>query len=174
MALSKEKKHQVVADVVELLNKSKMTVLAKYQGTTVKAMQDFRRQASANGTIIKIAKNRLVKQAFSQSKYLKDLNTDILEGMLLYAFNGEDEVAPAQAIANFSKEHPSLEFVGAFNASGKFLNSDEVKELAALPGRDQLIAVCLASLESPLNEVFNGISGNIHGLLDSLTTKLAN
>jgi large subunit ribosomal protein L10 len=173
MALTKAKKNEVVSSVSELLNTSKMTVIAKYQGTTVKAMQSFRRQAHENGTTIKVAKNRLVKQALSQTKTLKDVDSSLLEGMLLYAFNAEDEVAPAQVIAAFSKEQPSLEFVGAISADGKLLSADEVKALAALPGKHQLIAEVFAMLSSPVNETLNGLSGNLHGLLDGIAAHTA-
>ena len=63
MALSKDKKQQVVQDVNDLLSSSKMTVVAKYQGTTVKALQGLRKDARANGTKVKVIKNRLVIQA---------------------------------------------------------------------------------------------------------------
>ena len=174
MALSKEKKNQVVSEVSDLLSTSKMTVIAKYQGTTVKSMQDFRRQAKANGTTIRIAKNRLVKQAISQTKTLKDIDTGVLEGMLLYAFNPEDEVAPARVIATYSKNNPTFDFVGAISADGKLLTADEVKAMAILPGKHQLIAEILAMLASPLNDTVNALSGNLYGLLDGLAAKTAN
>jgi large subunit ribosomal protein L10 len=174
MALSKEKKNQVVSEVSDLLSTSKMTVIAKYQGTTVKSMQDFRRQAKANGTTIRIAKNRLVKQAISQTKSLKDVDTGVLEGMLLYAFNPEDEVAPAQVIAAYSKNNPTFDFVGAISADGKLLTAVEVKSMATLPGKHQLIAEVIAMLTSPLNDTVNALSGNLHGLLDGLSAKIVN
>jgi large subunit ribosomal protein L10 len=173
MALTKAKKDQVVAEVAELLAASKMTVAAKYQGTTVKAMQQLRRDARENGTNVRVVKNRLVKQALLQTKELKNVDASALEGMLAYAFNPEDEVAPAQAIASFAKKNPTLEFVGAITADGKFLAAEEVKALATLPGRDQLIGEVVAMLLSPVNDVTNGLSGNLHALLDGVADKTA-
>src|SRR5258708_4837989 len=173
MALTKDKKHAVVAEVAELLKTSKMTVVAQYQGTTVKAMQGLRRQARENGTVAKVVKNRLVKQALTQSGF-KDLDTAALNGMLLYAFNAEDEVAPAQALAKFAKTNPNLQFVGAISPDGTFLGADEVKALAALPGKNQLIAQVLATLMSPVNDVMSGLAGNLHALLDGIEAKAAN
>jgi large subunit ribosomal protein L10 len=148
-----------------------MTVVAKYQGTTVKALQGLRRQARDNGTRVKVVKNRLVIQALKATASLKDVETSSLEGMLLYAFNAEDEVAPAQVLAAFAKANPSLEFVGAISAEGKFLSADEVKALAALPGKNQLIAQVVATLLSPVNDVTNALSGNLHALLDGVEAK---
>lgn len=173
MALTKNKKDEVVAEVADLLKTSKMTVVTKYEGTTVKAMQSLRRQARDTGTVAKVVKNRLVIKALQQSDAFKDAPTDALEGMLLYAFNAEDEVAPAQAIANFAKTNPTLQFVGAFAADGKFLSADEVKALATLPGKDQLIGEVVAMLLSPVNDVTNALSGNLHALLDGVAEKAA-
>lgn len=168
MALTKDKKHQVTDEVSDLLNKSRMTVVAAYQGTPVKAMQQLRRDAKQNGTIVKVVKNRLVIKAIEASENLKDVETSSIKGQLLYAFNSDDEVLPAQALANFAKIQPTLEFVGAISADGKFLNSEEVKSLAVLPGKNDLIAQVLATLGSPLNDTLSGISGNLHALLDGI------
>ena len=87
MALSKNKKHEVVAEVAEALKTSKMTVVAKYQGTTVKAIQQLRRDARAGGTKLRVVKNRLVVKALQDVDALKDVDTSALNGQLLYAFN---------------------------------------------------------------------------------------
>lgn len=171
MALTKDKKHQVTDEVSALLNDSRMTVVAAYQGTPVKAMQELRRNAKENGTVVKVVKNRLVIKAIEASEQLKDADTSTIRGQLLYAFNSQDEVSPAKAIADFAKTQPTLEFVGAISAEGKFLNVDEVKALATLPGKNDLIAQVLATLSSPLNDVTGGLSGNLHGLLDGVEAK---
>src|ERR1039458_4628608 len=146
MALTKQHKQDIVSEVAELLSTSKMTVVVKYQGTTVKALQTLRREARANGTKVKIIKNRLVIQALKATDSLKNADTKPLEGMLLYAFNNEDEVAAAQSINNFAKQAPSLEFVGAFAANGEFIDAASVKALAVLPGKNQLLAGLIYTL----------------------------
>jgi large subunit ribosomal protein L10 len=171
MALSKDKKQVVVKEVVDALSASKMTVVAKYQGTTVKAIQQLRRDARDNGTSLRVVKNRLVVKALQDVDALKDVDTSELKGQLLYAFNEQDEVAPAQALAKFAKLNPTIEFVGAISAQGKFLTADEVKDLATLPGKEQLIAQVVATLLSPVNDVTNALSGNLHALLDGIEAK---
>lgn len=173
MALTKDKKNEVVAEVSELLASSKMTVVAAYQGTPVKAMQALRRQGRDNGTTLKVVKNRLVKQAVLSTESLKSVDTSALTGMLLYAFNAEDEVAPAQVLAQFAKTQPTLEFVGAITSEGKLLSADEVKALATLPSKPQLIAGIINTLNSPVRGVMSGLQGNLHGLLDAVAAKAA-
>jgi large subunit ribosomal protein L10 len=171
MALTKEKKNQVVDEMSQMLADSKMTVVAAYQGTPVKAMQSLRRTSRDKGTVLKVVKNRLVIKAIQATDHLKDVDTSALNGMLLYAFNNEDEVAPAQTLAEFAKTQPSIVFVGAFSAEGKFLTAEEVTALSALPSKSELIAQVIATLNSPLNDVTNALSGNLHGLLDGVEAK---
>ena len=171
MALTKDKKNEVVKEVADLLADSKMTVVAAYQGTPVKAMQELRRAGRDNGTVLKVVKNRLVKKAVEATDGIKDTDTSALEGMLLYAFNSEDEVAPAQILADFAKKQPTIQFVGAISAEGQFLSADEVKALATLPSKNELIAQVVATLLSPVHDVTNGLSGNLHALLDGVEAK---
>ena len=171
MALTKAEKQQVIDEVSELLGASKMTVIAKYQGTTVKGLQGLRRDSKDNGTRVKVVKNRLFIQALKGNDKLKAVDTSILEGMLLYAFNSEDEVAPAQALNDFAKKNPSLEFVGAISAEGEFIDAAGVKSLAGLPGKEQLIAEVVAQLLSPVHDTTNALSGDLHGLLDGVSAK---
>lgn len=171
MALSKDKKNEVVSELVSLINDAKMTVVAKYEGTTVKSMQELRAKAEENGTTVKVVKNRLVIKALAESENHKEASTDGLNGMLMYAFNASDEVAPAQVIHAMAKSEPQLEFVGAFDASGNFLSAEEVKALAQLPSREQMIATVISTLQSPVRGVMSGLSGNLHGLLDAVAAK---
>lgn len=174
MALTKDKKHAVVQEVADALGASKMTVVAKYQGIGVKDLQQLRRDARGNNTKVQVVKNRLVKQALQDVDNLKDVDTAQLTGQLLYAFNPDDEVAPAQVLAAFAKTNQALEFVGAITAEGKFLGADEVKALATLPSKENLIAQVIATLQAPLNDTVSGLSGNLHALLDGIEAKAAN
>lgn len=171
MALSKDKKQDVIAEVSGLLGSSKLTVVAKYEGTGVKALQGLRRDASGNGTKVKVVKNRLVIQALKATDAFKDTDTVALQGMLLYAFNSEDEVAPAQSLQAFAKQNPTLEFVGALTADGQFMAADDVKALASLPSKEQLRAMLVGTIAAPLSGFANVLSGNVRGVLNVLTAR---
>ena len=173
MALTKAKKNEVVANVSELLAESKLTVVAEYKGTTVKAIQSLRKDAKENGTKVSVIKNRLVIKAIESSEKYKDIDVSALKGQLLYAFNADDEVAPAQVLNNFAKTNPSIQFVGAITPEGNFMSADEVKALAVLPSRSELIAQVEATLQSPVNDTMNALSGNLHALLDGIEAKIA-
>lgn len=168
MALTKDQKNAVIAEVSELLSSSKMTVVANYKGVTVKSIQALRKQAKDSGTVVKVVKNRLVKQALSQVDALKNVETDELKEQLLYAFNAQDEVSPAKALSDYSKNEPALEFVGAITAEGEFISAQDVKALANLPSKNQLIAGIVNTLSSPLNNAMSALGGNLHGYLKAI------
>ena len=174
MAVRKDKKQQLVADLNEILSDAKMTVFAKYQGLSVSELQELRHLARENNVKIKVVKNRLVRVAMGEIAVYKDTDTSALEGQLLYAISNDDEVAPAQVLAKFAKEHQALELKGAFSAEGKSINEQEVVELSKLPSKDQLIGQVVNMLTGTVNDVTNALSGNLHALLDGVADKATN
>lgn len=171
MAISRDKKTALVAEMSDLLKNAKMTVFAQYQGLTVGEVQELRRAAREAGVTIRVVKNRLVRVALESNDTYKSTDTSPLKGQLLYAVSDSDEVAPAQVLNNFAKTHPALQFVGAFSGEGALLSAEEVKALAGLPSKDQLIAQVVAQLLSPVHDVTNALSGNLHALLDGVEAK---
>lgn len=173
MAISKDKKQTLVADLTELLSSSKMTVFAKYQGLTVAELQELRKSARENGVKIKVVKNRLVRVAMGEIAVYKDTDTTGLEGQLLYAVSDSDEVAPAKVLAEFAKTHNALEIAGAFSDTGANVSVEDVKALAALPSKNELIAQVVAQLLSPLTDSISAVSGGLSGIISGLEAHAA-
>jgi len=170
MAISKDKKQELVAELKELLNDAKMTVFASYGGISVEDMQVLRRSAREAGVKIKVVKNRLVGKAIANIDSYKDVDAGRLTGQLLYAISSDDEVAPAQVLDKFAKDHPKLELVGAFSGEGANLDTAEVKALAGLPSKDQLIGQVVDMLLSPVNDVVGGINA-LPSIVNALEAK---
>lgn len=170
MAISKDKKNELVAELKELLSSAKMTAFAKYEGVNVADIQELRKLARENGVKIKVVKNRLVGKAMEDIDTYKETDKSSLTGQLLYAISADDEVAPAQVLDKFAKKHPSLELIGAFSGEGANLATDEVKSLAGLPSKDQLIAEVVATLLSPVNDTVGALDG-LGGILNALEAK---
>ena len=173
MAITRDKKQALVAKMTEQLTDSKLTVFAHYKDLSVADLQELRAMAREAGVSITVIKNRLVRVAMSQVATYKDTDTSALEGQLLYATSSDDEVAPAQVLDKFAKTHPALMFAGGFSDEGLALSAEDVKALAGLPSKNQLIAEVVAQLLSPVHDVTNGLSGNLHALLDGVEAKAA-
>ena len=168
MPISKDKKNELVADLTELLSNAKTTVYAKYQGLTVAELQDLRKAAREANVKIKVVKNRLVRVAMGQIAVYKDTDTTGLTGQLLYAVSADDEVAPAKVLAEFAKKHNALSLAGGFSDLGVALSEDEVKSLAAMPTKNELIAQVVAQLLSPVTDSISGLSGGLSGIVSGL------
>lgn len=173
MAISRDKKQALVAQMSEAFGTAKSFAFAHYNGLSVAEVQQLRRSAREAGVTIVVIKNRLVRVAMSEVKTFKDTDTAALTGQLIYAYSTEDEVAPSQVLHTFAKTHPALQLAGGFSAEGLALSAADVTALAGLPSKDQLIGQVVAQLLSPVHDVTNALSGNLHALLDGVEAKAA-
>ena len=158
MALSRDKKNQRVAELSEALKDAKMTAFAEYKGLTVADLQELRKNAREAGVSIKVVKNRLVRVAMQEVENLKESDTSALKGQLVYAISTEDEIAAAQVLGKFAKNHPDLKLVGAFADNGDVMDTETVTTLSELPSKDQLIGQIVETLLSPVHAITGGLT----------------
>ena len=157
MAISKDKKQTLVADLTALLSDSKMVVYAKYEGLTVAELQELRGLAREAGIKIKVVKNRLVKVAMKEIAAFKDSDVSGLTGQLLYALGSDEDFDAAKVLAKFAKTHAKMELIGGFNAEGAAMSKEEVTTLGNLPTKNELIAQVVDTLLSGINGVVSGL-----------------
>ncbi|MBQ1298791.1 50S ribosomal protein L10 [Candidatus Saccharibacteria bacterium] len=157
MAISKDKKNTLVADLTELLNDSKMVVYAKYEGLTVAELQELRKMAREAGVKIKVVKNRLVKVAMKEIATYKDTETSGLTGQLLYALGTDEDFDAAKVLTKFAKTHAKMELIGGFNGEGETLSKEEVTTLGNHPTKNELIAQVVDTLLSGINGIVSGL-----------------
>lgn len=171
MALSKEEKTKRVEEVKALLSSAKLTVAARYSGTSVKDMQALRTEAKAGGTTLLVVKNRLFKKALSDTGLSDAAKQLPLSGQLMYAFNPDDEVAPAQVLAKFAKTNPQIELVSGLNAEGQILEASDLQILANLPSKDQLRGQLISTLSAPFNNFVGALAANNRRILHVLNAR---
>ncbi|MFZ3010049.1 MAG: 50S ribosomal protein L10 [Candidatus Microsaccharimonas sp.] len=171
MAITRDKKNELVAEMTELFSTAKATTFAAYDGLSVADLQKLRGQARESGVVIRVVKNRLVRVTLGEVEAYKNTDVSGLTGQLLYAFSTEDEVAPAKILSTFAKGNDALTVVGGFSNDGVLLSAEEVKSLASLPSKNQLIGEVIAQLLSPVHEITGALQGNLHALLDGIEAK---
>ena len=157
MAISKDKKTTLVADLTELLSNSKMVVYAKYEGLTVAELQELRKMAREANVKIKVVKNRLVKVAMQEIAAYKDTDASGLTGQLLYALGTDEDFDAAKVLTKFARTHAKMELVGGFNGEGAALSKEEVTTLGSLPTKNELIAQVVDTLLSGINGIVSGL-----------------
>lgn len=172
MALTKDKKNQIYEDVSAILDNSKLTVVAKYSGTSVKQLQELRKIAKESGTSVKVFKNRIVLKALESNPKFKDADVSLFTGMLIYASNSQDEIASAKVIADFAKTNPTLEIVGSLGLDGSLMSAADTKELASIPAMEVLRGQLVGTLAAPLSGFVGVLSGNVRSILNVLNAHM--
>ena len=171
MAISRDKKSTLVAELAELFASAKGTVGAAYTSLSVADLQELRALARENNVVIKVAKNRLVRIALTGSDKFKAADTSLLTGQLVYAFSSEDEVAPAQVLAKFAKKHPALKLVAGFDGAGASLDTATVIALSELPTKDQLRGQLVSVIAAPLTGFLRVANGTQRGFAQVLSQR---
>jgi large subunit ribosomal protein L10 len=168
MALTRDKKNQIYEDVSNILDTSKLTVVAKYTGTSVKQLQQLRKIAKESGTSVKVFKNRIVLKALEANPKFKDIDMSLFTGMLIYASNNQDEIASAKVITDFAKANPTLQIVGSLDLDGKLMSAIDTKELASIPTLEVLRGQLVGTLAAPLSGFVGVLTGNVRSILNVL------
>ncbi|NLV91564.1 MAG: 50S ribosomal protein L10 [Firmicutes bacterium] len=154
-----------VAEIKENLSRSQGAVLADYRGLNVKQVTELRRQLREAGVEYKVVKNTLTIIA-AKELGLDDLS-QYLVGPTAIAFGYEDPVAPAKVLSDFAKDNKALELkAGVLN--GEVIGLDEVKALAELPSREQLLAQVLRGMQAPIAGMVNVLQGTIRNFVYAL------
>jgi large subunit ribosomal protein L10 len=146
MSLSLDDKKAVVAEVSEKLKGAQAAMLAEYRGLTVAQMTNLRRKAHDQKVYLRVVKNTLARRAAQGTAY--ECLSEQMVGPLAYAIS-TDPVAVAKLLADFAKDNDQLK-IKAAAMSGKLMTPAQVQALAKLPGREQLLAILLGTMQAPV------------------------
>lgn len=166
MAINRKQKEEAVAAVQHMLEQSKGTVFANFEGLSVAESRELRERAREAGVSVIVAKKTLLGRAYAAAG-LTDVDPRSWSGGIAGFFSSEDEVAPAQVVAAYAKTHEPVKLVGGV-LDGHFIDVGKVAELAAIPGKTELLARTVGSLQSPIRGLVNICSGNLRALLHVL------
>jgi large subunit ribosomal protein L10 len=161
-----------LSEVKELeakLAESSAVFLADYAGLTVKAQGELRNAVRAAGGDLRVSKNRLLKIALKNSGYDTDALQAELTGPNLTLFAANDAVSPLKALVEFAKanelEKPSIK-TGVLGK--EILSITKIKQLASLPGKNELIAKLMYTIKGPLSGMVNVLAAPARDLVYAL------
>jgi large subunit ribosomal protein L10 len=147
MAITREKKEEVVARVAGVLAGASTVVFAKFKKLPVVEQTALRRALGAQQVGYTVAKKTLLKRALSERGITGEL--PVLEGEIALAY-GADELAPARELAVFVKKFPEqLAFAGGV-FGGRYVSAEEIRSIAAIPGMQMLRVQFAQLINSPL------------------------
>jgi len=146
MALNLSQKQEVVAELAGVAAKAHSLIAAEYAGVNVSSMTAMRKKARESGVFLKVVKNTLASRAVIGTDY--EVVKDALTGPLLYAFSMEEPGAAGRLIKEFSKGNDKLK-AKVVAVGDKLYPASHVDVLAALPTRDQALAMLARVLSEP-------------------------
>jgi len=150
LAVSKERKKEIVATYQEWLDKSQAVYLAEYIGLSVKDLDTLRDKVREVGGEFHIIKNTLAKLAFEGAGY--EVPQEYFLGSTAAGFAYEDAPSMAKALADFAKSADALKIKGGYLETN-ILSADKIKALAELPPLPVVQAQLLGTLMTPANQL---------------------
>ncbi len=146
MLTALDKKKAIVTEVSDVLSSAQAAVLAEYRGLSVSQLTELRKDAHEAGVFLKVVKNTLAKRA------VKDTDFSCLDehfvGPTIFSA-GDDPVAVAKVMSKFAKDNEDLKITsGVMN--GDALDVSGIQALAKLPGREELLATLVGTMQAPI------------------------
>jgi len=162
--MNRNEKSELISEIKELLESSSAIYLTDYHGINVEDISSLRNQFRNEGVRYKVYKNTLVKRALDEiGKY--DKIADHLVGMTGFAFTTTNPIAPAKIINKYFGDTDKLSLKGCY-VEGEYFEGSQLKTLATLPTKNELIASIMGSLDSPVS----GIVGAINAVMRDLVS----
>ncbi len=150
MAITKERKNELITQYSEWVSQSKALVLTQYVGLTMKDIDALRAKVRESGGEFHIIKNTLAKRAFEQAGY--KVQEGQFEGSTAIVFAFTDAPATVKTVTDYAKTSEFLKVKGGF-LEKQALTPDGVKALADLPPLPVVRAQLLGTLLAPAGKL---------------------
>ena len=146
MGLSLEEKQAMVSEVAAKLAGAQAVIVAEYRGLAVGRVTQLRAKARSSGLYLRVLKNTLARRAVQGTPFEK--LSEQLSGPLMYGI-AQDPVAGAKVLSEFAREN-ELFVIRAGAMSNALMSARDIKALALLPSRQELLAKLLGTLQAPI------------------------
>ncbi|HJT61818.1 MAG TPA: 50S ribosomal protein L10 [Burkholderiales bacterium] len=146
MGLSLEQKQAMVSEVAAKLQGAQTVIVAEYRGLNVERVTQLRSKARQSGVYLRVLKNTLARRAIKGTPFEK--LSDQMVGPLMYGIS-HDPVAGAKVLSEFAKEN-ELFVIKAGAMPNAVMSVQEIKALAQLPSREELLSTLLGTLQAPM------------------------
>src|SRR3954466_6140801 len=136
----------MVAEVAAKLAAAQAVIVAEYRGLDVGRVTQLRAKARKSGLYLRVLKNTLARRAVKGTPFEK--LTDTLVGPLMYGI-AADPVAGAKVLAEFAKDNERF-VIKAGAMPNTVMSAKDIKALALLPSRDELLAKLMGTMQAPV------------------------
>jgi len=166
MAISRQKKKEIVEVLEKRFSNYTLVVFVDYKGLGVQNFEKVRNELRKEGFGIKVAKKTLLNLVLNKLKIPMDCTT--LDGQIAVVFGYGDALMLAKIIHNFTKKFETLKILAGLLGK-EVVGSEQIIALAELPSYQDLLARVVRSVQAPLSGLVNVLQGNIRGLAQVLS-----
>lgn len=167
MSATRAAKAKVVDEVKGLFDKAASVVFLGFRGMDVITVTDLRSKFRKAGVEYKVVKNKLIEQALKGTPLEGKLG-EVLAGETAVAFSFEDPSLAAKVVRDFRKEgdkQEKLEVKAAVLDDAVMGGAEVEAQLASMPGKDELRAMLLATLQAPAQNLVAQLQAPLQNLV---------
>jgi len=164
--MKRSEKQQLVSELAQKLRGANALYFTDFTGLNVKRMTELRRRLRKSGVEYVVIKNTLALRAVNES----GLVSERLRGPTGLVL-ARDPVTAAKVLADFAKENDAKPSLKGGLLDGRAIDSAQVKRLATMPSREQMLAELGAGLQSPMAAFVGALNGLLYmfaGALEAL------
>ena len=167
--MNRTEKEQLVTELRNKIKSAPALYYTDFTGLNVKRMTELRRRLKRAGVDYVVIKNTLALRAVNDSGLLGEKMRGPT-GLVV----GKDPVAAARVLTEFAKEFEDKPAMKGGMLQGKAIDNAQVKRMASLPSREQMLADLAAGMQSPMAAFVGALNGLLYmfaGALDALKSQ---
>ena len=164
--LTKNQKIELVKGLTEKIKVAKAAVFVDFKGLKVKDSTDLKKSLREAGVDYVVVRKTLLDIALKNAG-IEGVSVQSMEGQVALSLSNIDEVSGAKIIDTFAKTNENVKMLGGVLGT-QVMNAQEVKALAKIPSKEQLLGQLVGTLNAPISGFVNVLAGNLRGLVQVL------
>ncbi|MCL4271657.1 MAG: 50S ribosomal protein L10 [Anaerolineales bacterium] len=161
MAISKQRKEEVLSNYSDWVKRSQAIILVEYTGANMKSLDGIRAKIRESGGEFHVVKNTLARRAFEENGM--EFPKELLMKSSAISFAFSDPASTAKALTDATKGNEFVKVKGGYMA-GKVLTAAQVKALSDMPPLPVMRATLLGVLQAPAGKLVRTIAEPARGL----------
>lgn len=163
MAISRERKEELVAQYVQLINDSDAFFVADYKNLNMKKLTELRREVRKAGGAFHITKNTLIKVALEKTG--NSVSDELLQGQVATGFALGEAPTLAKTLVDYAESEENFILRGGLMDANP-LSADDIVALAKLPSLDQLRGTLAGMISAPARNLASVIAGGVRQVIN--------